>query len=240
VDVQCATTKTVQEMLSPMQAKGQHSETNPIGGSSNPSSPSSLEGSPNPEHMQRSQSLEENLDDNITSKPEIYQANDFEDTVEESKKEIPKKSTVARAQSDSEPITFGRVEVLTRLEHFLKSDEVNSKEADLFKRLENALQKREAQSGRGPTKSKSKPIKFKDAVGRKFSFPFDLCKTWAVGLTTDFLLDFSHERLIPALCREWKILSIRLFCMLKLSDRMSQKVDTIFVGPNGEIILPQI
>jgi hypothetical protein len=98
----------------------------------------------------------------------------------------------------------------------------------LFKRLENALQKRE------------KPIKFKDAVGREFSFPFDFCKTWAVGLTTDFLLDLSHDRLIPALCREWKTLSIRLFYMLKLSDRMSQKVDTIFVGPNGEIILPQI
>jgi hypothetical protein len=178
VDVQYATTKAVQEMLSPMQAKRHHSETNPNGGSSNPSSPSSLEGSPNPELMQRSQPLEEKLDDNITSKPEIYQVNDFEDTVEESKKEIPKNSTVAPAQSDSEPITSGRVEVLTRLEHFLKSDEVNSKEEDLFKRLENALQKREAQSGHGPTKSKSKPIKFKDAVGRKFSFPFDLCKTW--------------------------------------------------------------
>ena len=27
---------------------------------------------------------------------------------------------------------------------------------------------------------KKKPIRFKDAVGRKFSFPFDLCATWAV------------------------------------------------------------
>jgi len=26
------------------------------------------------------------------------------------------------------------------------------------------------------------PIKFKDAVGRKFSFPWDLCKTWKVRL----------------------------------------------------------
>ena len=29
---------------------------------------------------------------------------------------------------------------------------------------------------------KKKPIKFKDAVGRKFSFPFRLCTTWAVSL----------------------------------------------------------
>ena len=27
---------------------------------------------------------------------------------------------------------------------------------------------------------KKKPIKFKDAVGRKFSFPFHLCRTWEV------------------------------------------------------------
>jgi hypothetical protein len=31
-----------------------------------------------------------------------------------------------------------------------------------------------------PSEEKKKPIKFKDAVGRKFSFPFHLCCTWAV------------------------------------------------------------
>lgn len=29
-----------------------------------------------------------------------------------------------------------------------------------------------------PPEEKKKPIKFKDAVGRKFSFPFHLCNTW--------------------------------------------------------------
>ena len=33
-----------------------------------------------------------------------------------------------------------------------------------------------------PPKEKDKPIKFKDAVGRKFSFPFHLCATWSVSL----------------------------------------------------------
>ena len=117
--------------------------------------------------------------------------NDFDYTVEESKKEILKKSTLAQTQNDLEPTTSGRVEVLTRLEQFLQSDEVNLREEDLFKRLENALRKREAQSSRSATKSK--PIKFKDAVGRKFTFPFDLCKTWAVGFTTNLLLDLSHH-----------------------------------------------
>lgn len=31
-----------------------------------------------------------------------------------------------------------------------------------------------------PAPEKKKPIKFKDAVGRKFSFPFELCSTWKV------------------------------------------------------------
>jgi hypothetical protein len=31
-----------------------------------------------------------------------------------------------------------------------------------------------------PEAEKKAPIKFKDAIGRKFSFPFHLCATWAV------------------------------------------------------------
>ena len=38
-----------------------------------------------------------------------------------------------------------------------------------------------------PKEEKKKPIKFKDAVGRKFSFPFHLCATWQVSLP------FSHH-----------------------------------------------
>ena len=30
-------------------------------------------------------------------------------------------------------------------------------------------------------KKKDKPIKFKDAIGRRFNFPFDVCNTWSVG-----------------------------------------------------------
>ena len=32
-----------------------------------------------------------------------------------------------------------------------------------------------------PPKEKDKPIKFKDAIGRRFNFPFDVCNTWSVG-----------------------------------------------------------
>lgn len=39
-----------------------------------------------------------------------------------------------------------------------------------------------AASNEPPPPEKKKPIKFKDAVGRKFSFPFELCCTWQVRL----------------------------------------------------------
>ena len=190
-NVQFATTKTFQEAPSQIQAKEQHVETNLNNAISSPPSLLNTEGSSNAGLLRRSQSYEEKLDDKINRKAEVYQVNDFEDTVEMSKKETPINSAAALARGDTEPITSGRVEVLTRLEQFLKSDEVNSKEADLFKRLETALQKREAQSGRSNPKPVSKPIRFKDAVGRKFSFPFNLCKTWAVGFILNLLLDFS-------------------------------------------------
>jgi hypothetical protein len=161
------------------------------------------------------------------------------DTVEKSKKQIPKVSIVAPAQSDPEPITSGRVDVLTLLRQFLKSDEVNSKEADLPRRLENELQKREAHSDRGHAEVKSKPIKFKDVVGRKSTFLVDLCKTWALSLITDLLLDLSHDGLIRALCREWKNLSVRPFCMFKSSDCMSLKVTTIFFGQMARYSFPR-
>lgn len=37
-----------------------------------------------------------------------------------------------------------------------------------------------AEASKKPPPEKKKPIKFKDAVGRKFSFPFELCSTWQV------------------------------------------------------------
>jgi hypothetical protein len=48
--------------------------------------------------------------------------------------------------------------------------------AKLLAQLEDFLKEN------GSLKSDKKPIKFKDAVGRKFSFPFELAATWAVGI----------------------------------------------------------
>ncbi len=69
-----------------------------------------------------------------------------------------------------------------------------------------------------PTEEKKKPIKFKDALGRKFSFPFHLCQTWK-GMNELICQAFMHVEPI---------------------GRYVQEGHFDLVGPNGEIILPQI
>ena len=56
-----------------------------------------------------------------------------------------------------------------------------------------------------PPEEKKKPIKFKDAVGRKFSFPFHLCNTWEVS-DRDLLQRYRWWTDFSNLwnCREWK------------------------------------
>ncbi|WEW60120.1 hypothetical protein PRK78_005605 [Emydomyces testavorans] len=69
-----------------------------------------------------------------------------------------------------------------------------------------------------PPPEKKKPVKFKDAVGRKFSFPFHLCKTWQ-GMEELIRQAFLHI------------------------DGIGQHVADghyDLVGPNGDIILPQV
>ncbi|KAI9704410.1 MAG: hypothetical protein M1836_007273 [Candelina mexicana] len=63
-----------------------------------------------------------------------------------------------------------------------------------------------------------KPIRFKDAVGRKFSFPFHLCATWQ-GMDDLIKQAFVHVEVIGPHVIEGHY---------------------DLIGPNGEIILPQV
>ncbi|KAJ5291123.1 hypothetical protein N7478_000374 [Penicillium angulare] len=69
-----------------------------------------------------------------------------------------------------------------------------------------------------PPPEKKKPIKFKDAVGRKFSFPFELCATWQ-GMEDLIKQAFLHIEVIGPHVAEGHY---------------------DLVGPNGDIILPQV
>ncbi|KAI4145506.1 MAG: hypothetical protein LQ341_002367 [Variospora aurantia] len=69
-----------------------------------------------------------------------------------------------------------------------------------------------------PPEERKKPIRFKDAVGRKFSFPFHLCNTWE-GMEDLIRQAFLHVEVIGPHVAEGHY---------------------DLVGPNGEIILPQV
>ncbi|KAL2063264.1 hypothetical protein VTL71DRAFT_5069 [Oculimacula yallundae] len=69
-----------------------------------------------------------------------------------------------------------------------------------------------------PPRDDRKPIRFKDAVGRKFSFPFHLCATWA-----------GMEELIK-----------NAFEHVETFGPLVQNGHYDLIGPNGEIILPQV
>ncbi|KAH6672852.1 putative TPR repeat protein oca3 [Halenospora varia] len=93
------------------------------------------------------------------------------------------------------------------------------KEADeeaekLKKEAAEALKKAMAK----PADEPKKPIKFKDAVGRKFSFPFHLCATWQ-----------GMEDLIK-----------QAFLHVEVIGPHVQDGHYDLIGPNGEIILPQV
>jgi hypothetical protein len=79
-----------------------------------------------------------------------------------------------------------------------------------------------------PPPEKKQPIKFKDAIGRKFSFPFELCATWQVRRNlplsmNGFMLTAGH--------REWKNLSGRLSSILMSLDLMWPRVIMILLAP---------
>lgn len=82
-----------------------------------------------------------------------------------------------------------------------------------------AAAKAEAEAAKAKVPAeKAKPIKFKDALGRKFNFPFELCKTWK-GMNDLICQAFAHVEPI---------------------GQMVADGNYDLIGPSGEIILPQI
>lgn len=82
-----------------------------------------------------------------------------------------------------------------------------------------AAAKAEAEAAKAKVPAeKAKPIKFKDALGRKFNFPYEMCKTWK-GMNDLICQAFAHVEPI---------------------GQMVVDGNYDLIGPSGEIILPQI
>ncbi|GIZ49132.1 hypothetical protein CKM354_001216900 [Cercospora kikuchii] len=101
-------------------------------------------------------------------------------------------------------------------EHEAKLAEAQ-KAKDEAEKAKKALEEEAAKNKPTPDSLKA-PIRFKDAVGRKFSFPWSICKTWK-GMETLIKQAFLHVDVI--------------------GDHVHQGHYDL-TGPDGEIILPQI
>ncbi|CAK7270583.1 hypothetical protein SEPCBS119000_004164 [Sporothrix epigloea] len=103
-----------------------------------------------------------------------------------------------------------------------KAEEAKAAEEEK-KKAEKALREKIAEETKAKIEADTKkgekpPLKFKDAVGRKFTFPFHVCQTWA-----------GMEELIK-----------QAFMQVETIGPHVQEGHYDLIGPNGEIILPSI
>lgn len=105
-----------------------------------------------------------------------------EEIVAEQKARADAKAAVIKAEAEAQ-VAIEKAENESR-EAVLKAEKeakeaVDKAERDAKASIDMALAIKD---------NKTKPIKFKDAVGRKFSFPFHICATWVVGTVFHLLL----------------------------------------------------
>ncbi|PQE06801.1 kinetoplast-associated KAP protein [Rutstroemia sp. NJR-2017a BBW] len=99
-----------------------------------------------------------------------------------------------------------------------KKDKLSSPEDKLISRLENVIRRNAHASISEGKRDSRKPIKLKDAVGRRFSFPYYRCETWA-----------GIEELIR-----------QAFFHVEIIGRHVQEGHYDLMNPAGEVILPQV
>lgn len=137
----------------------------------------------------------------------------------EAEAEKKKKEEIAAAQKKAKEDAEKKAE-----EALKKAKEEHEKKLAEAKKAQEELEKKhkeleeEAAKHKPSPDSEKAPIRFKDAVNRKFSFPWHICKTWK-GMEGLIRQAFAHVDLLGE------------HVMLGHYD---------LTGPDGEIILPQV
>ena len=134
---------------------------------------------------------------------------------EEKKKKEEIAAASKKAKEDAEKKAEEAAKKATA-EHEKKLKEAESAKEEAEKK-QKELEEEKKKLTPAPDMGKA-PIRFKDAVGRKFSFPFHLCKTWK-GMETLIKQAFLHVDV--------------------LGEHVHQGHYDL-MGPDGEIILPQV
>ncbi|KAF9881307.1 kinetoplast-associated protein kap [Colletotrichum karsti] len=142
----------------------------------------------------------------------------------EAEKKAAADAAAAKTKYETEMKEKAEKEARDKLEAEAKAKAEAEAAAAAAKKAEDELKKKAAEDAKAKYEAETKkvkdklPIKFKDAVGRKFSFPFHICATWG-----------GMEELIK-----------QAFLHVDVIGPHVQEGHYDLIGPNGEIILPQI
>jgi hypothetical protein len=155
-----------------------------------------------------------------TKDPEVEKKlEDLQKMLQEAKLENQKKDAAAAAKEAAETAAAADAKYKAEQKKIMEDEiaKIKDEEGKKTKAAEEAKKKAEEQAKAlsKPKEDKKKPIKFKDAVGRKFSFPFHLCATWAVSTPSLIILP-----VLIIVVRAWKNLFDRHFYMLMSLDHM--------------------
>jgi hypothetical protein len=151
------------------------------------------------------------------------------------KEEAEKKAAEALAEATKKAKAAAEAEAETKAktaaeEHKKALDEAKAA-AETAKEAEEAAKKAEevAKKEAAAAKPPEAPIKFKDAVGRKFSFPWQICKTWKVSCESS-KSSLESQLMID---RAWTNSSSKLSSTSRSSVTMCKKGTTISWAPTA-------
>ncbi|KAI7775495.1 hypothetical protein LA080_006738 [Diaporthe eres] len=119
-----------------------------------------------------------------------------EEASKKEREELLKKIEEVEAKFRYEHEARLKLEERLNAEEARKKEEASKKEgAERLKKIEETKVAEEVKKASGDDNLKE-PIKFKDAVGRKFNFPWHLCATWTVCPDGEIILPVVWEKVI--------------------------------------------
>lgn len=135
------------------------------------------------------------------------------------------------SKAGSEPLQ--EIVLFSRFEKLLKEQQQKGiQDSGLLRDLERILMRME----RGTKRGTQMPIKFKDAVGRKFSFPFHIARRWTVSY---LILQLENLIKLTFRAQDMEELIKKAFLHVDIVGPHVQEGHYDLIGPWGEIILPQ-
>lgn len=147
-----------------------------------------------------------------------------------------------KAERDNNAKSEAKGGALQQAADTLADSEAENMAAQLKRTQENIEEMFRKKEGSSKMAKLLSPIKFTDAVGRRFKFPVHLCYTWQVGslaFPSTLQLSLKHNSL-TLFQQEMEDLIKQAFSQVDILGPLVQAGHYDLTGPDGEIILPSV